>query len=308
MKGRWLIVYLLGLLSSCNGAVFYPEDVPGVPNNVYVYAENASALRVQVLPPSGMTPLGSNGEPVLGYQIDVAMRVPDVQTFAIQSDNGVITSGSYQITYSNAQGTATTPDCIPWNASDAQFALALQQLPNVDSVAVTRSVAGNGFVYSITFNGAVLVNGPQSNVLVGSTGICASFLPATSVVSLTGSRVSPGTVGFVPEVWQLMTTESSLAQGISGNLVFSIGFEGNWVPLQGRTVSIDAGSKTVVTTLANSLVGLVSRGDVIQIAGQRFRVHATAPFTDLKVPLDSKHIMGGNNVPVYVYQLKVVVV
>nr|AIG56118.1 secreted protein [Achlya hypogyna] len=300
-----LLVLALVLLPTVRAAVFYPEDVPGVPRNVYVYAENQTALRVQVLPPSDILPLGSNGEPVLGYQIDIASRVLDVQTFAISATNGPITSGTYALSFTNSHGTYSTPNCLSWNATPEQFALALDTLPNIDGVAVSRSAFGavpQGYVYTITFTGPALVNGPQPNVLVGT--VCAPFLPATTTVSLAGAHTTPGTAGFVPEVWQLMTTESSLSKGVTGTMDFSIGFEGNWVALA-VTVSVDAGSRTVATTAANSLVGLVSRGDVVRIGGQRFRVHATAPFTDTQLPLDTKSILGASNVPVYVYDTAV---
>ncbi|KDO31357.1 hypothetical protein SPRG_03974 [Saprolegnia parasitica CBS 223.65] len=297
----WSLVVLWLFLAPCSeAAVFYPEDVPSVPSNVYAYAENTSALRVQVLPPYGILPLGSNGEPVLAYQVDVAARIPDVQTFTIASNDGPIASGAYRLSFTNAHGSYATPNCLGWNATADQVSLALNELPNIDGVSVTQSAFGaapHGFIYTISFTGPILVNGPQPNVLVGS--VCTPFLPASSLVSLSGARVTPGTLGFVPEVWQLMTTTSG--DGLSGTMDLSIGFQGDWVALPAVTISVDAGSRVGVTAVGSSLKGLVSRGDVVRINGQRFRIHASAPFTDVHVPLDAKHILGANNVPVYVY-------
>ncbi|EQC27008.1 hypothetical protein SDRG_15222 [Saprolegnia diclina VS20] len=302
----WSLLVLLRLfLAPCSeAAVFYPEDVPSVPSNVYAYAENTSALRVQVLPPYGILPLGSNGEPVLAYQVDVATRIPEVQTFAISSNDGPIASGTYRLSLTNAHGAFASPNCVAWNATATQLALALNELPNIDGVSVTQSAFGaapHGFIYTISFTGPVLANGPQPNVLVGS--VCSPFLPASNLVSLTGARVTPGTYGFVPEVWQLMTTTNGV--GLGGTMDLSVGYQGDWVALPTVTISVDAGSRVAVTTVANSLKGLLSRGDVVRIGGQRFRIHASAPFTDVQVPLDTKHILGANNVPVYVYDTAV---
>ncbi|RHY82099.1 hypothetical protein DYB26_000715 [Aphanomyces astaci] len=282
-------------------SVFYPEDVPGVPTNLLVLPASPSTLRVQVQPPSGIKPLGSNGDPVLGYKIDVATHVAAVQTFSIQSPDGPITGGSYRVSFTNSFGTATSASCIPWDATSDVFSMALQSLTNIDGVFVTRSAFGavpQGYVYTITFTGAVLANGAQSQLVSGSATTCSPFLPPNHRVTLAGAQsTTAGNVGFVPEVWQLTTSESSLLQGISGTFDLSVGFEGVMTSL-GKVVSVNAGAK-FATTVANSLVGVVSRGEVISIGGERFRVHATAPFTDTVVPLDSKHIRGANNVAVF---------
>ncbi|RHY19567.1 hypothetical protein DYB25_000036 [Aphanomyces astaci] len=282
-------------------SVFYPEDVPGVPTNLLVLPASPSTLRVQVQPPSGIKPLGSNGDPVLGFKIDVATHVAAVQTFSIQSPDGPITGGSYRVSFTNSFGTATSASCIPWDATSDVFSMALQSLTNIDGVFVTRSAFGavpQGYVYTITFTGAVLANGAQSQLVSGSATTCSPFLPPNHRVTLAGAQsTTAGNVGFVPEVWQLTTSESSLLQGISGTFDLSVGFEGVMTSL-GKVVSVNAGAK-FATTVANSLVGVVSRGEVISIGGERFRVHATAPFTDTVVPLDSKHIRGANNVAVF---------
>ncbi|RHY35451.1 hypothetical protein DYB32_000104 [Aphanomyces invadans] len=298
----WLLYWIALLVLPVNACVFYPEDVPGVPTSLLVLPNSSSSIRVQVQPPKGIKPLGSNGDPVLGYKIDVAARVPAVQTFSIQSPDGPITGGSYRLSYTNALGTATSPSCIPWDASSDVFSMALQSLTNIDGVAVTRSAFGavpQGYVYTITFIGGVLTNGAQNQLVSGSAATCMPFLPLNRRVTLSGAQGSTtGNVGFVPEVWQLTTSESSLLQGIGGAFDLSVGFEGTMVSL-GKVVNVNAGDKFATTTVANSLVGVVSRGEVISIAGERFRIHATAPFTDTVVPLDSKHIRGANNVPVF---------
>ncbi|CAK4149084.1 unnamed protein product [Aphanomyces euteiches] len=295
------ILFCLAVWPIVCAEVFYPDDVPNIPSNVLVLPVNQSAVRVQVQAPSGVKPLGSNGVPVLGYKIDVATRVPHVHTFSIQSPDGPITGGSYRLSFTNRFGTSTSFSCIRWNATSDEFLMALQSLSNVDGVIVTRSDIGavpQGYVYTITFTGPVLSNGAQTNVLTGSAATCAPFASVNRRVTLSGAHVTTGAQGFVPEVWQLSSSESSLLAGITGTFDLSIGFEGNLVSL-GKMVSVSAGSKVATTTPGNSLIGIVSRGDVIVIAGERFRIHATAPFTDSVVPLDSKHIRGANNVAVY---------
>eukprot|EP00644_Phytophthora_capsici_P006865 jgi/Phyca11/14530/fgenesh1_pg.PHYCAscaffold_8_\ len=117
--GEWRPLLSLGLLLSAVGAEFFtPEDVP----------------------------------------VEVARRVDEVQTFSVAA-TGPILAGGYTITFKNDLGTETT-SCIAWDASEVEFEMALEELPNVDSVGVSRSAYSatkNGYVYTVTFDGAYLV-------------------------------------------------------------------------------------------------------------------------------------------------------
>ena len=267
-----------------------PGDVPGLPNNVQLIAESESSLRVQFDTPSNTKVEGSNGLPITGYKVDIAKRVDEIQTITVQSEDGVITGGAYQIGFSSAHGSDTS-ECIDWNASEVQMELALEQMGNIDGVGVTRSVLGavpNGYIYSITFNGQYLVNGDQPNVFTTTTGNCLAFTPDPTKVTLTGANVKTGAAGAVPELWTITSTGNDK---LRGSMKLSMYFEGDVdSEVTGVTVSINAGSSVATTT--GSLIGVVNRGDRVKINGEIFKVHKKAPFTDLLLPLDSYHTKG----------------
>ncbi|EEY61599.1 uncharacterized protein PITG_01926 [Phytophthora infestans T30-4] len=172
--------------------------------------------------------------------------------------------------------------------------MALEELPNVDSVGVSRSAFGaakNGFVYRVTFDGAYLVSGRQSDLLVGDTTGCQAVQPPNRVLSFEGAHVTSGAPGFYPEVWEIASTESSGAKVLGGTFDLSIGFEGQWINTNPVvTATVAAGSRTAKTV--GSMLGVVNRGDRVRIGGEEFTVHATAPFTDSELPLDSYHVRG----------------
>ncbi|KAG2823319.1 hypothetical protein PC129_g21688, partial [Phytophthora cactorum] len=132
-----MLVFGLLLIAVANAAFFTPGDVPDPPVKILVSPASDTSMRVQFYPPLNVKPEGVNGAPVLGYKVEVARRVDDVQTFSVAA-TGPILSGGYKVTFKNSRGTETT-SCIPWNASDVAFEMALEELPNVDSVGVSRS-------------------------------------------------------------------------------------------------------------------------------------------------------------------------
>ncbi|KAG6580234.1 Immunoglobulin-like fold [Phytophthora cinnamomi] len=125
-----------------------------------------------------------NGAPVLGYRVELARRVDEVQTPTVMMDRAVPAGGD-RVTFTNARGSATT-SCVAWYASAVELEMALEQLPNVDSVGVARApynAAKNGFVYTATFDGAYLVSGQQPTRAWGAP-------PPTMM------RTRPGVSGF----------------------------------------------------------------------------------------------------------------
>ncbi|KAF4040436.1 hypothetical protein GN244_ATG07296 [Phytophthora infestans] len=287
-----LLLVLVLLVVAVNAEFFVPEDVPGPPEKILVSPASDTSMRVQFYPPLNVKPEGVNGAPVLGYKVEVARRVDEVQTFSVAA-NGPILSGGYKVTFKNSRGTETT-SCIPWNASEVALEMALEELPNVDSVGVSRSAFGaakNGFVYRVTFDGAYLVSGRQSDLLVGDTTGCQAVQPPNRVLSFEGAHVTSGAPGFYPEVWEIASTESSGAKVLGGTFDLSIGFEGQWINTNPVvTATVAAGSRTAKTV--GSMLGVVNRGDRVRIGGEEFTVHATAPFTDSELPLDSYHVRG----------------
>ncbi|GAB9464893.1 hypothetical protein Gpo141_00002316 [Globisporangium polare] len=295
-------VLLLTLIQSAGvvrANIFSPQDVPGPPEKVLISPASDSAVRVQFLPPEHIKAEGMNGAPVLGYKVEVAKRVDDVQTFKVEA-NGPILAGAYKMTFTNAAGVVGVTSCIPWNATQVEFEMALEELPNIDAVSVTRSVYGaaamNGYVYAIDFSGKYLVSGQQPNVLVGDQAGCHATLPRNRVLTFTGAHVTTGVPGYSPEIWQVVTDNSAGTNVLGGSFDLSLGFEGSWVDST-VTATVAAGSKTAITS--NSMVGKVNRGDMVMIGAESFVVHASAPFTDTELPLDSYHIRGTTAATIY---------
>ncbi|KAL4141254.1 hypothetical protein PRNP1_014375 [Phytophthora ramorum] len=288
---RTLLFGLLLLVTVVGAAFFTPEDVPGPPEKILVSPASDSSMRVQFSPPLNVKPEGVNGAPVLGYKVDVARRVDEVQTFSVAA-NGPILAGAYKLQF----GVQMTP-CIPWNASDVELEMALEELPTVDSVGVSRSAysaAKNGYVYTVTFDGAYLGNGKQTDTLDGDTTGCPGTQPPNRVLSFEGLRVATGVPGYYPEVWEVVSTNTG-TQVLGGTFDLSVGFEGDWVATYPAiTATVAAGSRTAKA----SMLGVVNRGDRVRIGGEEFTVHTTAPFTDSELPLDSYHVRGASAVVV----------
>ncbi|KAF1331745.1 hypothetical protein FI667_g4132, partial [Globisporangium splendens] len=176
--------------------LFLAARRPRSAEKILLSAANDSAMRIQFLPPERTKAEGDNGAPVLGYKVEVAKRVNDVQTFTVKA-NGPVLSGSYKVTFTNAAGTVGTTSCIPWNATEVEFEMALEELANVDRVSVSRSAYGgalNGYVYSIEFNGKYLGfpdTHPRSGRIIqrdgkGALPLCANVGSAPDTPSLLG--------------------------------------------------------------------------------------------------------------------------
>ncbi|KAL3663536.1 hypothetical protein V7S43_011423 [Phytophthora oleae] len=293
------------LLAITVGADFFtPGDVPGPPEKILVSPASDSSVRVQFHPPLNVKPEGVNGAPVLGYKVEVARRVDEVQTFSVAATAPIL-AGGYKLTFRNYLSTETT-SCISWDASEVEFEMALEELPNVDSVGVSRSAYSatkNGYVYTVTFDGAYLVSGAQTNLLKGDATGCQAVQPPNRVLSFESARVTTGVSGFYPEVWEIVSTDTSNAQVLGGTFDLSVGFEGQWVDTTSPAVraTITAGSRTATTN--PSMLGRVNRGDRVRIGGEEFTVHATAPFTDKLLPLDSYHVHGVSGIGVVIQVL-----
>ncbi|ETP28515.1 hypothetical protein F442_22185, partial [Phytophthora nicotianae P10297] len=121
VSAQWASLTLLLLLtvlvvSTVNAEFFVPEDVPGPPEKILVSPASDTSMRVQFFPPLNVKPEGVNGAPVIGYKVEVARRVDEVQTFSVAAI-GPILAGGYKVTFKNSRGIETT-SCIPWNASE----------------------------------------------------------------------------------------------------------------------------------------------------------------------------------------------
>lgn len=111
----------------------------------------------------------------------------EIQKLTISADLALY-AGEYQISLNHAGGSQTST-CISYDASADALKTALEALPNIDMVYVTReqdaTAAPNGYVYSILFTG----NGVSGNIneMTTTTAGCTAFQTLTNnVLTTTG--------------------------------------------------------------------------------------------------------------------------
>jgi hypothetical protein len=153
--------------------------------------------------PDHVLPLGVNGSPVSSYQVDYGVRRFEVQTITIATTTALAAGASspqFTITLPVPGSSATAGDvtpCLSWDSDAASVTSALNLLPAVDGVAVSRSAAGLGFVFTITFTGPYAVNGNVAEVTL-ATGTC-SGRTFPSYATATPATLTQGAPGPVPE-------------------------------------------------------------------------------------------------------------
>lgn len=285
----WLLVVFLLYYDTLASVV--PGTVPGVPRDVVTVHNDSNSLRFLCSPPWNVKPEGSNGAPITHYGVQTTSRVNEVQVVKVESTGPSITSGKFKLTFENGHGSDTT-HCMEWNSTADGLQRELNGLMNIDGVKVERSLNSNGFTYTVEFNGEYLVNGDQSLVMVPT--VCTAFTPLA--ITPTCYEKVKGVKGHVPEVWEIQSSGDEI---LDGHFELSIGFDGEMNNALGGAVSVAAGSSTVDTSGGNSCIGKINRGDKIKIGDQVFYVHASAPFTDNVLPLDSYHTSGAVGVTPY---------
>jgi hypothetical protein len=122
-------------------------------------------------------------------------RVNEVQSVTVSATGGPITEGQFKLQLTH-RGTRQRTDFLDWNSSAETLELALEQLENVDGVAVTRSLynaegAPQGYVYSVSFDGPVLCNG-DIPLMVAIKGECGATNPNSRYLTGDGSGSGSG--------------------------------------------------------------------------------------------------------------------
>lgn len=135
--------------------------------------------------------------------MDYGVRRFEVQTITIATTTALATGASspqFTITLPVAGAGTTTGDvtpCLSWDSDAATVASALNLLPAIDGVSVSRSAAALGFVFTITFTGPYAVNGDVTQVST-ATGTCPGrTFPAYATA--TPATLTQGAPGPVPE-------------------------------------------------------------------------------------------------------------
>jgi len=281
-------------------SVAVPAGFPGVPTAATLSPETETSLLVQYAPPYNVKREGSNGKKVTGYVVELANRVYEEQTITVKATGGPITQGQFQMRLTNDGVTATTI-ALDWNSAAAAVELALEELQNVDGVSVLRSALGvasapNGYVYTVTFDGAVLCNGNiQELVVFEACSDCKAFLPSSNGESVVSDTATNGVAGFVPEVVTVTTLTPE-----SGTYDLSVDYNGTFTKKLCTDCATVSPHSQTVSTGATDFTALIRRGDKLWIEGEIFKVDDFADFTCSELPLDSYHRSGAAGVDIWV--------
>jgi hypothetical protein len=273
-------------------APYFPYAVPSVPAGAVLtsgIAASTSALQIDWQTPDQVLPLGVNGSPVSSYQVDYGTRRLEVQTITIATTTALVTGASspqYTITLPISGSAATAGDstpCLSWDADATTVASALNLLPAIDGVSVSRSVALLGFVYSVTFTGPYAVNGNVAPLTTSTSACSGRVFPGYATAGV--ATATEGAPGPVPEVLLLSTDAAS---AISGSMTLSYNYVGTvFTAVTCASCTAAYGSATVTTTA--DMRPHFARGDRVSINGFLFRVHATATFDCTRLPLSEAY-------------------
>lgn len=159
---------------------------------------------------------------------------------------------------------------MDWNAQDLTVESELELLKDIDGVTVTRVPYISelqGFKFSVTFDGSLLVNGAQPLLEAVLPISCANFLPEDNDFELDVRLSTAGEAGFVPDIFEIQT--SCPACGINekispfASFSLSIDFTGEMTRDTLITADIVSGSRYITTN--SDMRAIVNRGDWIRI-------------------------------------------
>ncbi|MDB5307092.1 MAG: hypothetical protein JWO38_1294 [Gemmataceae bacterium] len=143
------------------GNVFTVLFVPTATDIGALTATPASAAPfLPELSVSGVTTL--DGKPSEGSLISQYAAVQNLQVTG--------TSGTYQLSFTNPQGTTSTTVALPFNATAVQIQAALNALPSIGGVGGTATVFPIASGFSVTFGGT-LVNQSLQLLTVAGTAV-----------------------------------------------------------------------------------------------------------------------------------------
>ncbi|KAG6619093.1 Immunoglobulin-like fold [Phytophthora cinnamomi] len=159
---------------------------------------------------------GVNGAPVLGYR--VSARVDEAQS----SGGGGRARAGRRLPrdFANARGSATTSCVAEREAPLSWDGVSSAAQRGEASAWRARPQRGKNGLYTVTFDGAYLVSGPQP------TARCATLvrIAPNRALSFEGAHTTTGVPGFYPEVWRSCHRLGN-AQVLAGTFDLSVGFE-----------------------------------------------------------------------------------
>ncbi|GMH48108.1 hypothetical protein TL16_g00218 [Triparma laevis f. inornata] len=232
--------------------------VPDSPSAVTVKAASDASVKV-----GWAAPLNSGGSDVTKYKVewDTNPGSPEVQTITSSSDNTMY--GTFKLTFKTF-----TTGAIPFDSSEVKMKSSLEALQSVGSVAVSRSSAGNGYVWTVTFSDNV---GDQPDLIADKSSLGGSNanVVVSEVVAGTDPAFDQGTVGIytlplgssevnAPSEVQKIKT-SSLSADVGG------GFYAHFMGQQSTLISYDADEtamKEAIESMSTVVGVTVSMADV----------------------------------------------
>ncbi|RYY35931.1 hypothetical protein EON62_02145, partial [archaeon] len=259
-----------------------PAATPVAPRAAHLsplHWNNASALAVLVHEPAFMTPRGSNGAALLGYQVEVAEHNTQSTATLLLLDVMLTAAAgvpaSFVLAGTAAGGSAWQTPCISTDVdADAlqaslsvwQHAYNVQVRPVHMTAALTR--------WQLSFDWEYAVAPVQAWTAVGCAGA-----NVTSAVHVQVAQA--GTSASTPEIVIMETTNTNTSAHMNGTFSLSWSFDGPFTrdvcALAGAAsgcASVTAGSRIVSTSV--DLRPHIARGVGIELGGHRYRVSSAA--------------------------------
>jgi hypothetical protein len=238
---------------------------------------------------------GTNGAPISAYTVTAATPVQELQQIRF-SDMTSLFSSRVMLRY----GSAVTR-CIALSTSALDLEIKLEELMGLSALSVVYDTTTSSVierVFSVAFDASM---GNVPAISYGGPCDGASF----SVSPVAVNTLTEGQVAFVPEIFQIVTQNSTSAPLSDGFFEIRYGFKGNFQKMAATADSsvsvsavISAGSRTLV--LSSSLNHLIAPGAVIRMGDQEVTVQDIST-SGLAVTFTPYHVKGSNGAPLNVF-------
>jgi hypothetical protein len=243
---------------------------------------------------NNLRPEGSNGSPVLGYQIDLATALYSQQRLTIIPPRSGFIFGEYKLSLGYER-----TRCISVSAPAFDVEVFVEELAQVDKAIVSlvdESLSNTSLIYDIklTFKEP---SGDRHLMLLFNESDCLAIDPPPKLAGI--ETLIRGSTSFRPHIVHI---SSSADDVIKGSMQLSFTFEGDFsnvliVRNQVVQVKVDAGSREV-NTMGFNLTGFLAVGEKIKILEEVLEISTIG---EDKITLKYYHIRGTGEDPQNVY-------